>query len=64
MKFIDLPKKEFQELLQQILEDCDEYGDDTPLLTLQQLMLEEIRQKLEEDKQKLKRFSIRNFFKR
>jgi hypothetical protein len=62
MRYIDLPESEFQKLLQQIEEDCDEYGDDTPLLTLQQVMLEEMQQKLEEDKKKWKKFSVRKPF--
>jgi hypothetical protein len=64
MRYIDLPESEFQKLLQQIEEDCDEYGDDTPLLTLQQVMLEEMQQKLEEDKKKWKKFSVRKPFRR
>jgi hypothetical protein len=64
MRYIDLPESEFQKLLRQIEEDCDEYGDDTPLLTLQQVMLEEMRQKLKEDKKKWKKFSVRKPFRR
>ncbi|HEX9649477.1 MAG TPA: hypothetical protein VGA21_02860 [Cyclobacteriaceae bacterium] len=64
MRYVDLPESEFQKLLQQIEEDCDEYGDDTPLLTLQQVILEELRQKLEEDKMKWKKFPVWNLFKR
>jgi hypothetical protein len=64
MRYIDLPESEFQKLLHQIEEDCDEYGDDTPLLTLQQVMLEEMQQKLEEDKKKWKKFSVRKPFRR
>jgi hypothetical protein len=62
MRYIDLPESEFQKLLHQIEEDCDEYGDDMPLLTLQQVMLEEMRQKLEEDKKRWKKFYIRKPF--
>ena len=62
MRYIDLPESEFQKLLQQIEEDCNEYGDDMPLLTLQQVMLEEMQQKLEEDKKKWKKFSVRKPF--
>jgi hypothetical protein len=64
MRYIDLPESEFQKLLHQIEDDCDEYGDDTPLLTLQQVILEELRQKLEEDKMKWKKFPVWNLFKR